>query len=168
MPSSLGVIFLWTAVANGGGAADTVVPFPCSSSYSSSSSEDECPDVPLPQHALEFYINGTWLPPTDPANANNTLDVINPSFGLPISRISLGTASDAEIAIRAAREALPSWSQSSIAERRLYMERLLTTGRRQTKEHGSSKLEHRAIRSEVANQIQHDISKLLLRQRRLC
>jgi aldehyde dehydrogenase (NAD+) len=136
LPSSLGLIFLWTAVANngGGGAAETAA----SSHYSrptpgSSSSEDECPDLlPLPRHALEFYINGTWLPPAEvPAN---TLEVVDPSLGLPISRISLGTASDAHAAIRAAREALPSWSESSIAERRLYVKRLLKIYRRRREE----------------------------------
>ncbi|KAL3810317.1 hypothetical protein ACHAXA_002572 [Cyclostephanos tholiformis] len=130
LPTSLRLIFLWTAVENGGRAAETVASSASYSSASSSSSDDECPDLPLPRHALEFYINGTWVTPIEPANENSTLEVINPSSGLTISRISLGTASDAETAIRTAREALPSWSESSIAKRRLYVERLLTIYRR--------------------------------------
>jgi hypothetical protein len=146
MPSSLGIIFLWTA-ANGGGAAGTVVPH--SRSHSSASSSDECsdPDVPLPRHALEFYINGTWIPPADPSSG--FLDVINPSFGLPISRISLGSASDADVAIRAARVALPSWSRLSIAERRIYVERLLSIYRRRRGEMAS------LISAEMGSPIDH-------------
>ncbi|KAL3805002.1 hypothetical protein ACHAW5_011196 [Stephanodiscus triporus] len=129
LPSSLKLIFLWTAIANNGGAAEVGVSY--SVAACGGGAEDECPNLPLPRHGLEFYINGRWVAPSEPSS---TLPVINPSFGRPISTISLGRAADADSAIRAARGALPSWSESSLAERRRYVERLLQIYRRRREE----------------------------------
>ena len=102
--------------------------------------EDGCPSpgLPLPRRALEFYINGTWVPPAaaGPAGlaAANTLEVVDPSLGLPISRISMGTAPDVDRAVRAAGLALPPWSALSIPQRRSYVERLLRIYRRRREE----------------------------------
>ena len=95
--------------------------------------EASCPiPVVLPQHLLDFYINGTWVPPVSESTTSSTpipprtWDVINPSFDEPIAKISLGTFQDTHAAVQAARQALPGWSQrTSLATRRKYTEKLL-------------------------------------------
>ena len=62
----------------------------------------------------KFYINGEWV---EPANAT-TLEVINPANEEAFATISMGTAVDVDAAAQAARTAFPSWSQSTIDERK--------------------------------------------------
>ncbi|HEU0191999.1 MAG TPA: aldehyde dehydrogenase family protein [Mycobacterium sp.] len=62
---------------------------------------------------LKFYIDGKWVDPLQP----NPLDVENPSTEQVCGKISLGSAADVDIAVRAARRAFTSWSQSSREER---------------------------------------------------
>ena len=62
----------------------------------------------------KFYINGEWV---EPANAT-TLEVINPANEEAFATISMGTAVDVDAAAQAARAAFPSWSQSTIDERK--------------------------------------------------
>jgi len=61
----------------------------------------------------KFYINGEWLEPERP-----TLEVINPATEEAFATIAMGTAADVDAAAKAARAAFPSWSQSSIDERK--------------------------------------------------
>ena len=99
----------------------------------SNDNDASCPiPVVLPQHLLEFYINGTWVPPvstTTAAKSNEqaqTLDVINPSYNEPIATISLGTSRDTNAAVQAAQDALVGWSQTrSLQTRKKYVKKLL-------------------------------------------
>jgi aldehyde dehydrogenase (NAD+) len=68
----------------------------------------------------KFYINGKWV---DALKANDC-DVINPSDETVYAVISLGSKADTDVAVNAAREALPSWSVSSKSERIALLERL--------------------------------------------
>lgn len=135
-PSSLKLIFLWTVVG-GTSHHSSVVAFASVTESGRSSSinvadDDECPDLSLPQHLQQFYINGSWVAPhSEPAK---TWEVVNPSFGRSVAQISLGTPDDAELAIRAAKESLSSWSQSTLFERRACVETLLTIYRRRREE----------------------------------
>ncbi|WP_101952103.1 aldehyde dehydrogenase family protein [Mycobacterium sp. 3519A] len=62
---------------------------------------------------LKFYIDGKWV---DPVEAN-TLDVDNPTTEQVSGRIALGAAADVDKAVKAARKAFASWSQSTREER---------------------------------------------------
>ena len=62
---------------------------------------------------LKFYIDGNWVDPVRP----NTLDVENPATEQVSGQISLGSAADVDVAVKAARRAFASWSQTSREER---------------------------------------------------
>ncbi|MBN8491014.1 MAG: aldehyde dehydrogenase family protein [Burkholderiales bacterium] len=70
---------------------------------------------------LKFYINGAWVDPVAP----KTLDVINPATEAVAGRISMGNAADVDKAVKAARAAFETWSQSSVEERIALFERLI-------------------------------------------
>ena len=62
---------------------------------------------------LKFYIDGQWVDPIEP----KTLDVDNPTTEQVSGKISLGTAADVDKAVKAARRAFASYSQTSREER---------------------------------------------------
>jgi aldehyde dehydrogenase (NAD+) len=62
---------------------------------------------------LKFYIDGQWVDPVRP----NTLDVDDPTTEQVSGRISIGSAVDVDVAVRAARRAFDSWSQTTREER---------------------------------------------------
>jgi aldehyde dehydrogenase (NAD+) len=97
-------------------------------------SDNECPDLSLPQNLKQFYINGSWVSPQQSESAK-LWDVINPSFGHSIAQISMGSVEDVEVAIHSAKVAQPSWSSEiTLSERRAYVEKLLTIYRRRREE----------------------------------
>jgi len=71
---------------------------------------------------LKFYINGQWVDPVDPSR---TLDVINPATEASAGKISMGTAADVDRAVKAARAAFASYSQTSVADRVALLERII-------------------------------------------
>ena len=62
----------------------------------------------------KFFINGKQIEPT----GRSTLDVINPATEKAFATISLGNADDVDSAVKAAKSAFDSWSNSSIEERK--------------------------------------------------
>ena len=70
---------------------------------------------------LKFYINGAWVDPVTP----KTLAVINPATEQAAGHISMGSAADVDKAVRAARAAFASYSQTSVAERVALLERVI-------------------------------------------
>lgn len=70
---------------------------------------------------LQFYIDGQWVDPT----ISRTLEVVNPSTEQPIARISLGSAADVDLAVKAARRAFESYSQTRREERLALLARVL-------------------------------------------
>ena len=70
---------------------------------------------------LKFYIDGAWVDPVTP----KTLDVINPATEVVAGHISLGSAADVDKAVKAAREAFETWSQTSVTDRIELFERLI-------------------------------------------
>lgn len=62
---------------------------------------------------LKFYIDGQWVNPLEP----KTSEVINPATEQVSGRISMGSAADVDLAVRAARKAFSSWSQTSREQR---------------------------------------------------
>lgn len=73
------------------------------------------------QDHLSFYINGQWIRETD----RKTLDVINPATEQAFAKIAMGTASDVDVAAKAARAAFPAWSQSSREERLAVLDKII-------------------------------------------
>ena len=70
----------------------------------------------------KFYINGAWVDPVSP----KTLDVINPATEAVAGRISMGSAADVDAAVRAARAAFASYSQTTVAERIALLEAIIS------------------------------------------
>ncbi len=62
---------------------------------------------------LKFYIDGQWVDPVSP----KTAEVINPATEAVSGRISLGSPADVEKAVKAARRAFATWSETSVKER---------------------------------------------------
>lgn len=67
-----------------------------------------------------FYINGQWVAPA----TTNDLEVIDPSNEEAVAVISLGSQSDTDAAVNAAKNAFDSWSQTSKEERLHCVEKL--------------------------------------------
>ncbi|WP_304164854.1 aldehyde dehydrogenase family protein [Phenylobacterium aquaticum] len=70
---------------------------------------------------LQFYIDGKWVDPTEA----KTLDVINPATEAVCGKISLGNATDVDKAVKAAKAAFVTWSQTSREERLEVLGRIL-------------------------------------------
>lgn len=70
---------------------------------------------------LKFYINGAWVDPVTP----KSIDVINPATERSAGRISMGSAADVDKAVKAARAAFASYSQTSTDERIALLERCI-------------------------------------------
>ena len=66
---------------------------------------------------LKFYIDGAWIDPSVPS----TLDVVNPATEETFARISMGGSADVDRAVRAARRAFPSYSETSVEQRLFWL-----------------------------------------------
>src|SRR4029453_15053606 len=71
---------------------------------------------------LKFYIDGAWV---DPAEGVKTLDVENPATEQVAGKIALGSAKDVDKAVKAARKAFETWSQTTREERIEVLGRIL-------------------------------------------
>ena len=69
----------------------------------------------------KFYINGSWTAPAAPHESQ----VINPATEEVIGSISLGSAADVDSAVKAARNAFSSFSETSRAERLALLRRII-------------------------------------------
>jgi aldehyde dehydrogenase (NAD+) len=70
---------------------------------------------------LQFYIDGKWVDPVE----TKTLDVINPATEAVCGKIAIGSAKDVDKAVKAAKKAFDSWSQTSREERLEVLGRIL-------------------------------------------
>ena len=70
---------------------------------------------------LKFFIDGQWVEPTE----LKTLDVINPATEAVCGKIALGNAADVDKAVKAARKAFATWSQTTREERLDVLGRIL-------------------------------------------
>jgi aldehyde dehydrogenase (NAD+) len=70
---------------------------------------------------LKFYIDGKWVEPTE----LKTLDVENPATEEVAGKIAIGNAADVDKAVKAAKKAFPSWSQTTREERLEVLGRIL-------------------------------------------
>ncbi len=70
---------------------------------------------------LKFYIDGKWVEPVE----LKTLDVENPATEEVCGKIAVGSAADVDKAVKAARKAFTTWSQTSREERLEVLGRIL-------------------------------------------
>jgi len=70
---------------------------------------------------LKFYIDGQWVDPAE----QWTLNVENPATEETVGRIALGSAADVDRAVKAARNAFASWSQTSREDRLAVLGRIV-------------------------------------------
>ena len=73
------------------------------------------------QDKRRFYIDGAWVEPLQP----NDFEVLNPATEDAIAAISLGSADDVDLAVKAARRAFVSFSATSRQDRKDLLERIL-------------------------------------------
>jgi aldehyde dehydrogenase (NAD+) len=69
----------------------------------------------------KYFIDGAWVP----AQGRNAIDIVNPATEEVIGRVALGNAEDVDKAVKAARRAFESFSQTSVAERSALLERII-------------------------------------------
>jgi aldehyde dehydrogenase (NAD+) len=70
---------------------------------------------------LKFYIDGKWVDPVEPKTTNT----INPATEEVSGKIALGSATDVDRAVKAARKAFASWSQTTREQRLALLQRIL-------------------------------------------
>jgi aldehyde dehydrogenase (NAD+) len=68
-----------------------------------------------------FYIDGKWVGPT----VARDYTVINPASEEPIATISLGSPVDVDLAVAAAKRAFESYSETSVNERLVILQRII-------------------------------------------
>jgi len=83
---------------------------------------------------LLFYINGRWVDPAVP----KTLDVTNPATEAVAGRISLGSAADADQAVKAAAQAFKTWSHSTREQRLVLLDRIIAEFEKRVAELGDA------------------------------
>lgn len=67
------------------------------------------------------YVDGQWRPPV----GTNTADIVNPATEEVVARVSLGSEADIDSAVRAARAAFDSWSQTPAKDRATYIDKIV-------------------------------------------
>ena len=92
-----------------------------------------------------LYIDGSWVEP----NGEGRIEVINPASERVIGSVPVGSESDANAAIEAARAAFTGWSESTIDERSNYLNLLSSA----LKDRGEEMAE--LITSEVGTPIEY-------------
>ena len=72
------------------------------------------------KNAKKFYINGAWVDPIVP----RTVTIMNPATEELFAEVAMGSASDVDRAVAAARAAFPTFSATSKAQRIQWLERI--------------------------------------------
>lgn len=75
----------------------------------------------MSKNDTKFYIDGRWVEPIEAT----LFDVINPATEEVAGQISLGSAKDVDLAVKAARRAFPSYSMTSREERLDLLKRII-------------------------------------------
>ena len=75
---------------------------------------------------LQQYIDGQWVP----SDSENRHIVLNPATEEPATEVVLGTAGDVDKAVKAARRAFASFSQTTKAERLALLEKIVAAYQR--------------------------------------
>jgi aldehyde dehydrogenase (NAD+) len=81
----------------------------------------------------KHLINGAWV-----TASGRALDIVNPATEEVIGQVALGTAEDVDKAVKAARAAFESFSQTSSSERASLLERIIGTYQKRMPELGKA------------------------------
>ncbi|MGH2581516.1 MAG: aldehyde dehydrogenase family protein [Anaerolineales bacterium] len=68
----------------------------------------------------KLFINNEWVA----AQSGKTFETLNPATGQPLAEIALAGERDVDVAVAAARQAFPGWSQTIAADRALLLFKL--------------------------------------------
>ncbi len=85
-------------------------------------------------NADKFYIDGAWVAPASP----RSLLVVNPATEEPIGNVALGSATDVDRAVTAARTAFPTYAATSREERLALLQRIVDIYKRRFNEMGET------------------------------
>ncbi|MBC7957755.1 MAG: aldehyde dehydrogenase family protein [Cytophagales bacterium] len=99
---------------------------------------------------LKFYINGHWV---DPVTAKS-IDVINPATEASAGRISMGSAADVDKAVKAARAAFESYSQTSVDQRVALLEKIIDEYKKRYADMAAAITEEMGAPVKLANEAQ--------------
>ncbi|MET0284433.1 MAG: aldehyde dehydrogenase family protein [Polyangiales bacterium] len=99
---------------------------------------------------LKFYIDGKWVEPA----GKETFDVINPATEQVAGKVALGTAADVDRAVKAARKAFASWSQTSKQERLDVLQRIAEQYQKRQADLAAAITEEMGAPSALANGFQ--------------
>jgi aldehyde dehydrogenase (NAD+) len=99
---------------------------------------------------LKFYINGEWVDPVE----RETLNIENPATEQVSGKIALGSEADVNRAVKAARKAFATWSQTSRAERLLVLDRILQEYHRRAGDLAAAITEEMGAPASLANGFQ--------------
>lgn len=99
---------------------------------------------------LKFYIDGQWVDPVE----LKTLDVENPATEKPCGKIAIGSAADVDKAVKAARKAFASWSQSSREERLALLQKIQVEYEKRMTDMGVALTEEMGAPAALANGFQ--------------
>ena len=70
---------------------------------------------------LKFYIDGAWVDPAVPS----TLGIVNPATEETFAQVSLGSRSDVDRAVKAARRAFATYSVTSVEQRLSWLQKII-------------------------------------------
>jgi aldehyde dehydrogenase (NAD+) len=99
---------------------------------------------------LKFYIDGKWVAPVE----LKTLDVVNPATEQISGKIALGSAADVDKAVKAARKAFATWSQTSREERLNVLQRIAEEYQKRSGDLGAAISEEMGAPAALANGFQ--------------
>jgi len=99
---------------------------------------------------LKFYIDGKWVDPVEPT----TVNAVNPATEEVSGTIALGSAADVDRAVKAARRAFASWSQTTREERLAVLERILAEFQKRSADLGAAITEEMGAPAALANGFQ--------------
>ncbi|MGI4859845.1 MAG: aldehyde dehydrogenase family protein [Janthinobacterium lividum] len=90
-------------------------------------------------HTSQFYIDGKWVEPAavDAVGGKVAVprfELVDPSTEAPFGQLAMGSATDVDRAVRAARRAFPAYAASSVADRIALLRRVLSIYERRYEE----------------------------------
>jgi aldehyde dehydrogenase (NAD+) len=102
------------------------------------------------RECLKFYIDGQWVEPIEP----KTLNVVNPASERVSGTVALGSVADVDRAVKAARKAFATWSQSTRQQRLELLQRIAAEYQRRSGDLGAAIREEMGAPAALANGFQ--------------
>src|SRR5262249_36095906 len=99
---------------------------------------------------VKFYIDGKWVDPIEP----RPLNVVNPATEQVSGKIALGGAADVDKAVKAARKAFATWSQTTRAQRLTVLQRIADEYQKRLPDLGAAISEEMGAPASLANGFQ--------------